>query len=141
MERRKFISTLGAPMLAACAVCMASCSKSSNSPSASVTPPGSVNFSIDLNSQLTGIGNSLIQNGVIVVRLASGNVASSFTALQVTCTHQGGTLGYEVNNNDFLCPNHGSKFSTTGAVINGPAVAALKSYTINISGNTMIITG
>jgi Rieske Fe-S protein len=141
MERRKFFSTLGSPVLAACAVCMASCSKSSDSQATTPPPAGSINLSIDLNSQLAAIGSSIVQNGVIITRLASVNTAASFTALQVACTHEGTAIQFEAGNNDFICPNHGSRFTTNGTVINGPATKDLKKYTIQISGNTMTITG
>ena len=142
MERRKFLTTLGAPVLTACAACFAACSKTTNS-SVTVTPPavGSVNVSIDLNSQLASVGSSLIQSGIIVTRLAAGNTSTSFTALQVACTHEGTSIQFEPGNNDFICPNHGSRFSTTGSVINGPATMDLKKYSIQISGNTMTISG
>lgn len=148
MDRRKFISNLGTPVLTACAVCLGACSKSDSSPSSGGTPPpsGSVNFTIDLNSQLTAVGSSLVQTGVIVVRLAAGNTPSSFTAVQVACTHQGTSIFYDTSANRFHCPNHGSNFSNSGTVINGPVNSAgsatnLKVYNIAISGSTMTITG
>ncbi len=143
MDRRKFISNLGTPVLTACAVCLGACSKSDSSPSSGGTPPpsGSVNFTIDLNSQLTAVGSSLVQTGVIVVRLAAGNTPSSFTAVQVACTHQGTSINFNSGANKFICPLHGSQFSTNGTVTQGPAASNLKAYNINISGSVMTITG
>lgn len=137
MDRRKFISNLGTPVFAACAVCMGACSKSNSSNNSG----GTANFTIDLSSQLLGVGTSLVSNGVIVVRLATGNVPASFSAVQVNCTHEGTAINYNAGSNQFICPNHGSTFTTSGAVTLGPANRNLKQYTISISGNTMTVVG
>jgi cytochrome b6-f complex iron-sulfur subunit len=143
MERRKFIGSLTAPVLTACAVCMGACSKGSSSPSSgnSVTPPAGVNFTIDLHSALLTVGSSLVQSGVIVVRLAASDDPGSFTAVQVSCTHEGTSINYNQAGNNFVCPNHGSTFTSSGAVTNGPAASALKKYNISVSGNILTITG
>ncbi|NCT95386.1 MAG: Rieske 2Fe-2S domain-containing protein [Chitinophagaceae bacterium] len=137
MDRRKFLSNLGTPVVAACAVCMGACSKSNSSGSGG----GSANFTVDLSSQLLGVGSSLVSNGVIIVRLATGNVPASFSAVQVNCTHEGTAINYNAASNQFICPNHGSTFTTSGAVTLGPANRNLKQYTISISGNTMTVVG
>lgn len=139
MERRKFIGTLSAPVVAACAVCMGACSKSSSGGNG--TAGGSANFTVDLGSNLLTVGSSLVQSGVIVVRLATGNIPASFTAVQVACTHEGTSINFNAAQNKFICPNHGSTFSTSGSVTLGPATTNLKSYNISISGNTMTVTG
>ena len=147
MERRQFLGTLTGPVAVVCAVCMGSCSKSGTSPSTVPNPgpppppPGSVNFTVDLNTNLTTIGSSLVQGAVIVVRLATGNTAGSFTAVQVACPHQGTAIAFNQATNNFVCPNHGSTFSTSGAVTQGPAASSLQKYTINISGSIMTVTG
>ena len=140
MERREFLGTLTGPVLAACAVCMAACSKSGSS-GGGVTPASNVNFTIDLASNLPTVGSSLISNGVIIVRLAAANTPSSFTAVQVNCTHEGTAINYIPSSNDFVCPAHGSTFTTNGMVTLGPATSSLKQYNVNINGTTMTITG
>jgi cytochrome b6-f complex iron-sulfur subunit len=139
MERRDFLNTLSAPVLAACAVCMGACSKSGNS--SSTPAPTGVNFNIDLNANLTTVGSSLAQSGVMVARLASGNVAGSFTAVQQACTHQGVAIIYDAAGTRFVCNAHGSVFSTSGAVTAGPAPTALKQYSVAVSGSTLTVTG
>ena len=44
---------------------------------------------------------------------------------------------FEANNNRFYCSGHGSTFSTTGTVLNGPAGAPLKQYKTALSGNNL----
>ena len=138
MERREFLGSLGGPILAACAVCMGACSKSSGGSSAT---PVSADFTIDLGANLLTVGSSMVQSGVIVVRLAAGNLPASFTAVAVACTHEGTFVNYNASGNKFICPNHGSTFSTNGAVTLGPAGTSLKQFTITINGASMRVNG
>jgi len=118
---------------------MGACSKNSSGGGGSAG--GSANFTIDLTSSLLTVGSSLVQSGVIVVRIAAGNVVSSFTAVQVNCTHEGTSINYNASQGIFICPNHGSTFTTTGAVTLGPATTNLKKYDININGTVMTVVG
>jgi cytochrome b6-f complex iron-sulfur subunit len=145
MEREEFLSKLGIGVLAVCTGCgFASCGgKSSNpGPSGGGNPPptgtGTI-FTADLNAEVTAIGASKTSGGVILVRIAAGNTATSFTAVQVACTHEGTTIAYNAGASKFICPLHGSEFSQTGTVITGPAVTALKKYTVTVSGTTLSV--
>lgn len=145
MKRRQFLGSLGSPVLAVCAVCMGACSKSSDGGTTPpvtppIIPPGTVDFTINLSTSLLTVGSSIVQDGVIVVRLSAGNTVSSFTAVQVACTHQGTAIGFNASSGDFICPNHGSRFSTSGTVTMGPAGSALKKYTMVITGTSMKVT-
>lgn len=141
MERREFISNVSLSLVGVCTVCLGACSKSNPMGTGGTGGPSGVNFSVDLNSQLLTIGSSLIQSGVIVVRLAAGNSPSSFTAVQVNCTHQGTAINFNNSQNIFICPNHGSEFSTSGTVLRGPATSNLKSFNVSVSGTTLMVTG
>ncbi|HEY1017508.1 MAG TPA: Rieske 2Fe-2S domain-containing protein [Sediminibacterium sp.] len=144
MERRQFLGNLSGPVLAACAVCMGACSKGGDSgttPGTVVTPPANANITVNLNTSLLSVGSSVVQDGVIIVRLATGNTPSSFTAVQVACTHEGTSINFNSSSNQFVCPNHGSTFNTSGGVTLGPAAKALKQYTVNITGSTLTVTG
>src|SRR4051812_49256332 len=125
MERDEFLTKFGISVLAVCTGCgFASCGSKSDSP----TPPtpsgpakGSGNvFSVDLASELTTVGASKTASGVILARVAAGNTASSFTAVQVACTHEGTSINYNNSQGIFICPLHGSQFSKTGSVLQGP---------------------
>lgn len=145
MERDEFLSKLGIGILAVCAGCgIASCGSKSSSPTptsgGSGPAKGSGNvFSVDLNSELTTVGSSKTASGVILVRTAAGNTASSFTAVQVACTHEGTSIGYNNGQGIFICPLHGSQFSKSGAVLLGPAAVALQQYTVSIQGTTLTV--
>lgn len=140
MERRKFISEVGLSVAGMCTACLGACSKS-NAPDAGGSNGGNVNFNIDLNSSLINIGDSLVQSGVIVVRLAGGNIASSFTAVQVNCTHEGFAINFNTSQGIFICPNHGSRFSTSGTVLLGPATSNLKRFNVTVNGSSLNISG
>nr|WP_294790473.1 Rieske 2Fe-2S domain-containing protein [uncultured Mucilaginibacter sp.] len=146
MEREEFLSKLGIGVLAVCTGCgFASCGGSKNSdpaPSGGTPPPASGSgtvFTADLNSEVTAVGASKASGGVILARIAAGNLAASFTAVQIACTHEGTNIGYSAAQSKFICPLHGSEFSQTGTVITGPAVVALKKYTVSISGTTLSV--
>lgn len=145
MDRKKFLSTFGIALGVVCTGgCLASCSKGgSDAPGTPnpTPPPAGVNFNVDLNNEIKNIGDSVAKNSVIVVRLNNGTSASSFTAVQQACTHQGTAINFNSSRGNFLCPNHGSQFTTEGTVLNGPATVNLKKYTISISGNTMTVSG
>ncbi|TSD63445.1 Rieske (2Fe-2S) protein [Inquilinus sp. KBS0705] len=148
MERQEFLAKLGITMAAVCTGCsLVGCGGSkSNDPGPStgggVTPPppgsGAV-FSVNLDSDLQAVGSSKVSNGVILVRLAAGSTAAAFTAVQVACTHQGTNINYNTAQGIFICPNHGSEFNTSGAVVMGPASAALKHYTVVVDGSTLTV--
>jgi len=143
MERQEFLSKLGIGVAAVCVGCaFASCSKSSNGPSSSSSAPAQGSgpvFTADLNSELTSVGQNKVSNGIILVRIAAGNVASSFTAVQVACTHEGNSINYNTSQGIFICPAHGSEFSTGGNVLLGPAAANLQKYTVSITGATLTV--
>jgi cytochrome b6-f complex iron-sulfur subunit len=149
MEREEFLSKLGIGALAACMGCsLLACGSKQSSPGPNVDtnapgPPaagsGTV-FSADLSNSLSNIGDSTTNNGVILVRIASGNMATSFTAVQVKCTHEGAAINYNSNQAIFICPLHGSEFSQNGSVILGPAASSLKKYTVTVNGNVLTVT-
>jgi cytochrome b6-f complex iron-sulfur subunit len=143
MERQEFLAKLGIGLAAACAGCsLVSCggSKSSN-PAPSPPAKGMGNlFAVDLGNQLVNVGDATVEQGIILVRIAAGNTADAFTAVQVACTHQGNSIGYNVAQGIFICPAHGSEFSKSGAVLQGPATLPLHQYTVTINGTTLTVS-
>jgi Rieske Fe-S protein len=134
MKRRTFLVQAATPLIVFCAAC----SKSSTIQNPSNT--NGVDFTINLNNELLTVGSSVTRNGVIVVRIATTNLPDAFIAFQVECTHAANPIIWNQAQQQFNCNLHGSVFSKSGAVVNGPANRPLKAYTINVSGLTLRIT-
>ncbi|MCY7353021.1 MAG: Rieske (2Fe-2S) protein [Cytophagaceae bacterium] len=143
MNRTEFLKSLGlssgALMAVYCMGTLTSCSSSKDDPAPGTgtgTGTGAkVNFTLDLanaNKALATPGAFVIKDDIIIA-----NAKSGYVALSKACTHQGTTVEYQANNDRFYCPNHGSNFSTTGSVINGPAASPLKSYKIELMGTNL----
>ncbi len=135
MDRKEFLSTLGLGAAAAtCTYCLGGCQASND-----ITGPSNVNFTLDLTAQantaLNNPGGYVYKDGVIVARTPNG-----FVAVSQTCTHQGSTIYYDLQSNEFFCPAHGSRFSTNGTVINGPAASNLTTYKTSLNGNLLKVT-
>ena len=136
MDRKDFLFTLGKGTLAVCAACyLASC----NSPTSPNVPsaPSNIDITLDLtqsaNSALNNVGGYIYSNNLIIARISQ----TQFVALSSICTHQGGTVFYDSSGKEFHCPVHGSNFSTSGAVINGPAGSPLKKYNTSLTGTSL----
>ncbi len=116
-----------------------SCSKDNpelaNNQNSTGIVPTNIDFTIDISTgNLAANGGSLVQNGVIVAKLLDG---SGFIAVAAACTHAGTIVDYVKSNNSFNCSNHGSNFSSTGAIINGPANSNLRQFKTTLTGNSL----
>jgi cytochrome b6-f complex iron-sulfur subunit len=134
MDRREFLSAAGIGAVATvCVSCLSGCSQQSNP----ISPPTNVDFTLDLtsaaNAALANDGGYVYSNGVIVARTSGGG----YIAVSQQCTHQGANVVYRLPSNDFYCGAHGSKFSATGAVTQGPAGSPLGSYKTTLSGTSL----
>ena len=63
---------------------------------------------------------------------------STYTALLMRCTHQGAEL--QVFGDRLECPAHGSQFSDTGKVENGPADTNLRSFPVTVQNDQLLIS-
>ena len=63
--------------------------------------------------------------------------ADSVIALSSVCTHKGCNVDWKET--EFACPCHGSKFTSEGAVIEGPADAPLATYEAKIDGDKVLV--
>jgi cytochrome b6-f complex iron-sulfur subunit len=148
MKRGEFLRSLGlssaALMAFYCMGTLTSCSNSGDDPTpGNPTNPGGntkVDFTLDLNAaanaNLKEEGGFITQGNVIVARVKGG----SYVALAKNCTHEGTQVAYQLANDRFNCPNHGSNFKTDGTVINGPATTALKAYKTTLSGTNLRVS-
>lgn len=113
--------------------CLQSCSDSEIPDPIGPTNTGKLDITLDLSksdySKLNSKGSYVVVTSSKVI--VAHALDDSFIAVQSTCTHEGTTLQYQSNSNDFYCPNHGSTFSSTGAVTKSPATTALKKYNVS----------
>ena len=95
---------------------------------------------VDLTSasyaDLGTVGGYAYKGNIIIIRASE----TQYVALSKVCTHQGCAVIYNESDNNLPCPCHGSLFSITGSVLQGPATSNLKKYTTTIDGNNLIIT-
>lgn len=170
MKRGEFMRSLGMSSAALMAFyCMGTgltaCSKSSDDPTPSTgtgmgagtgtgtgmssgltgnsdVSKGAINYTLDLNSsdytKLKTVGQFVIVGSTLVAKAKDG----SLIALSKSCTHQGTEVSYRTATDDIFCPNHGSQFTTAGAVKVGPASSPLTQYKTALStdGNRLTIT-
>ena len=75
-----------------------------------------------------------LQYPICIYRIAE----NEYKALLMRCTHQGTEL--QVFGDRLQCPAHGSEFSTTGSVQNGPAETALRTFPVSIENGNLKIS-
>jgi len=136
IDRRDFLVKLGIGAVGVGVInCLGGCKKSA------ADAPTNVNFTIDLgassNAALLTAGGSIYQNNIIIARTST----NTFLAVYQSCPHEGVRVDYELGNNDFYCNAHGSRFSSSGALVSGPAKSGLKQYSVTQSGNILTIKG
>lgn len=71
---------------------------------------------------------------IFVVRSAAGCYAMS-----AVCTHLGCLAQYEREQNRILCPCHGSRFSTEGQVMQGPAPRPLPRLQLTLERGVLVV--
>src|SRR5262249_8874480 len=88
---------------------------------------GTVTIPIDASSPLAATGNAALVQSSSGNFLVSRTGQDTFVALTAVCTHESCTItGFD--NQTYVCPCHGSRFNTSGAVVNGPATRALPTF-------------
>lgn len=96
---------------------------------------GSISKVINLSDypELGSVGGNAQVGKVMIFRTGE----SKFLAISMVCTHKKCDIDY--TGDGFECPCHGSTFSKTGKVTNGPATKNLKSYktTYDAAANTL----
>jgi len=93
-----------------------------------------LDLSLPAYASLNNAGGYVVVQGIIVA-----NTSGGYIALNSACTHEGCTVSYNSSSNNFPCACHGSVFSTSGSVVNGPAATALKSYSVSKAGDILTI--
>jgi Rieske Fe-S protein len=146
MKRSKFLHSVSGGLATVVVSCLAAaCAKTeAPTPNAPATPsanPGQSSnvFTVKLDSEVKAINDFVAKSGIILIRLAAGNVASSFLAVSSVCPHAGSTVEYNNTKSSFLCSAHGSTFGSDGSLVLGPATKGLTKLLVEITGTTLTV--
>ncbi|HTF22211.1 MAG TPA: Rieske (2Fe-2S) protein [Chryseolinea sp.] len=80
------------------------------------------------------VENEILQFPICVYRIS----VEEYKALWMQCTHQGNEL--QVFGDRLQCPAHGSEFTRTGAVQNGPAYMSLRTFPVTLVDDKLKIS-
>jgi Rieske Fe-S protein len=140
--RRVFVVTTGATV----AGTFAGCGGGGSSPSSPSAAPTAPPISGEIRVPLMGIGETVTASANLVGGLQTPLAVTRVSQTEVVavsriCTHMSCTVNLPTSSGGTLdCPCHGSRFRTTGQVVNGPAARALFQFPARIQGNEVIIT-
>jgi Rieske Fe-S protein len=96
-------------------------------------------LTIDAASPLAMAGNAALVQSTLGNFLVTRAAQDSFTAVTAVCTHEACTVtGFE--NQTFVCPCHGSRYTTSGTVVNGPATQPLRPFATAFANGVLTIT-
>ncbi|MDX5479387.1 MAG: Rieske (2Fe-2S) protein [Cyclobacteriaceae bacterium] len=99
---------------------------------------GQVAIDLERQNQLRNAGGWIL---VVEAKMLVVNVdGNSFSALTSVCTHTGCDRNWSLNQNQFICSCHGSRFDLQGNVVNGPATRPLSSFNTKLEDNVLIVT-
>ena len=99
---------------------------------------GAVTVGVDGGSPLAPVGGAALVRSTVGDFLVARTAQDSFTALTAICTHEACTItGFR--SPTYVCPCHGSQYSTAGQVLSGPATRSLRTFPTQLTGTTLTI--
>jgi Rieske Fe-S protein len=130
----------GAVLLPSCSGNGAGSIPGSPLPTVSGTLSGaSVTVAINAGSPLAATGGMALVTSNAGDFLVTRTSATTFVALTAQCTHQACVVS-DATSTTYVCPCHGSEFDpSSGQVVVGPAVAPLRQFSAQLSGNVLTI--
>ena len=138
MNRRELIRNIaaGTTTIFVLPSIITSCAEDLPDPDNNNNPDNMITIDLTNNkyTSLGSAGGSYVEGNIIIF-----NTGDGFLALSSVCTHQSCQVSYDHGSNNLPCPCHGSVFSTTGAVVNGPADSPLKKYEVAQEGDILTI--
>ena len=158
MNRREFINWVGVGgIVASLPIAIAACAPKeqdaqSSDTSGSATAQGTHASAVPRPDGFLAVGTvaDLTKNGQIAdAKSPVGNLlvipdpahTSQVIALNPTCPHAGCTVAWKKDETAFVCPCHGSKFASSGAVQQGPADKPLAPYMTKLEGDLILVKG
>jgi Rieske Fe-S protein len=150
-ERRQFCAqACRAASLITVGGLVQACSGSSTSPNGGVSATElprvsgtvtnrTVTVSVGAGTALASVGSAALVQTTLGSFLVARTGQGAFSALTSLCTHEVCTIS-GFGSGSFVCPCHGSQFTTGGAVVAGPARAPLSAYATQLTGDTLTFT-
>lgn len=148
LERRTVLQAGGIIVVGGVVAACSSGSDGSAATSAGTSGSGSTAASAPTASAAAGTGVAQVSDipvggGVIIAEPAvviTQPTAGDIKAFTAVCTHQG-CLVSKVENNEIICPCHGSRFSASdGSVIQGPAQTPLQPAGVAVEGGSVVLS-
>ena len=89
-------------------------------------------------SALADVGGAVLVESTAGVFLVARTSASTFSAIDAVCTHEGCTIT-GADGATYVCPCHGSRYNRSGQVLAGPARASLRQYATTFADGVVTI--
>ena len=146
--RREFcVRTCQAVSLLTLGAALPGCGGSSTAPSSASALPSvagtlvnrTLSITVDATSPLAVVGGAATVQVSTGTYLVARTAQSTFVAVTAVCTHEGCVVSGFASSL-YVCPCHGSEFSTSGSVVKGPAVSALRQFPAAFAGNEVTIS-
>ena len=132
--------TLGAVIPA----CGGSSTSPTNSAPALPTVGGSLagrtlTITVATGSPLANVGGAAMVSASTGTYLVARTSQSAVTAVTAVCTHEGcAVTGFDSGH--YVCPCHGSTFTTSGTVVQGPASSPLRQFPATFDAASNVVT-
>ena len=98
-----------------------------------------ITINVDASPTLSAVGAAAIAQTSLGSFLVARTAQDAFTALTAICTHEGCTVtGFA--NSRYVCPCHGSQYTTSGSVVNGPAPRPLQQFPTTFANGVLTFT-
>jgi len=134
VSRRKFLAIIGGGAIGITAIGSMLLSGKFLSPNVLLEPPMQFDAGL-VNDYSPDSVTFNKEQKVFIVRTKDGK----FYALSAICTHLGCIANWKAEENVIACPCHGSKFSVSGQVLEGPAPRSLLRFGISLDENNHLI--
>jgi Rieske Fe-S protein len=89
-------------------------------------------------SPLADVGGAVLVESTAGVFLIARMGASTFSAIEAVCTHEGCTIT-GADGATYVCPCHGSRYNRSGQVLAGPATSSLRQYPTTFTDGVVTI--